>query len=186
MAKILLKDVRGAFLNIFEAKAVEAGGEPRYSGCFILDPKAAYIKEINAGMVAVAKEKWKDKGPAILEELKKKGRVCYTPGPRTNEEGVPYAGFEGMHAINASNKAAPTVIDRDKSQLSKSSGRPYSGSFVNASIELWAQDNQYGKRINATLRGVQFVRDGDAFGGGAPASPDEFEDLGTEAESLVD
>lgn len=33
-------------------------------------------------------------------------------------------------------------------------------------VEFWAQDNNYGKRVNATLLGVQFVRDGAAFAGG--------------------
>ena len=67
-------------------------------------------------------------------------------------------------------------------------GLPYSGCYVNASIELWAQDNNYGKRINASLRGVQFYRDGDAVaGGGGPASEDEFDDLaeGADADNLV-
>lgn len=54
---------------------------------------------------------------------------------------------------------------------------------MNASIELWAQDNkQFGKRINAQLRGVQFLRDGDAFAAGSPASEDEFEDLGDQGD----
>ena len=38
-------------------------------------------------------------------------------------------------------------------------------------------DNQYGKRINATLRGVQFVSDGEPFAGGQPADADEFDIL---------
>jgi hypothetical protein len=31
-------------------------------------------------------------------------------------------------------------------------------------ISLWAQDNSWGKRINATLLGAQFHSDGEAFG----------------------
>ena len=51
---------------------------------------------------------------------------------------------------------------------------------MNASIELWAQDNSFGKRVNASLRGVQFLKDGDAFAGGGAASDDEFDDLATD------
>jgi hypothetical protein len=36
-------------------------------------------------------------------------------------------------------------------------------------------DNNYGKRINATLLGVQFYRDGDSFVGGGVASVDDFD-----------
>jgi hypothetical protein len=75
------------------------------------------------------------------------------------------------------------VIDVNKSPLTEEDGKPYAGCFVNASIELWVQDNNYGKRINATLAGVQFYRDGEHFGGGSIADTDDFEDM--TAESLV-
>ena len=40
--------------------------------------------------------------------------------------------------------------------------------------------------MNATLLGVQFVRDGAAFAGGTTASDDDFEDLSAdEADSLM-
>lgn len=178
--KVILSAVRGAFLNLFEAKTVGGEGEPRYSGAFVIEPGTSNAKTLSQALTAVAKEKWGAKADTVLAELKKKGRVCYKEAPLTNSDGEVYDGFDGMHALNASNKARPLVLDRDKSPLSAADGRPYSGSFMNVSLELWAQDNQYGRRINATLKGVQFVRDGDAFGGGAPASPDDFDDLGVE------
>ena len=68
-------------------------------------------------------------------------------------------------------------MDVDKTPLVAENGKPYSGCFVNASLELWAQDNNYGKRVNATLMGVQFYKDGDSFSGGGVASEDDFDDL---------
>lgn len=182
--KIQLSNVRLAFAQIFEAVKFQGQGDAAFSATFILDPKANAdtIKAINAGVEAVANEKWAGKAKAILNELKKKGNVCYKPEPKANEAGEVYDGFEDMHHISTRGKVRPTVIDRQKQPLTAADGKPYSGCYVNASIELWAQDNQFGKRINATLRGVQFVRDGDAFGGGTPASTDEFEDLGEGAE----
>lgn len=179
--KVSIKNVRAAFLNAFEPKTVGGEGEPRYSGAFPIEPGSENAKALQAAMNAVAKEKWKDKAPAILKELKGKGRVCYREEP-LSKDGEVYDGFEGMHSLNASNKARPLVIDRDKTPLTAADGKPYSGCYVNVSVELWAQDNQYGKRINATLKGIQFYKDGDAFGGGAPASPDEFDDLGVAEE----
>ena len=68
-------------------------------------------------------------------------------------------------------------------------GRPYAGCIVNGQVDVWAQDNpEFGRRINAELTGVQFVRDGEAFSGGAPAKPDDFDDVadvGEEEDSLV-
>ena len=49
---------------------------------------------------------------------------------------------------------------------------PYSGCYVNAVIEVWAQDNEHGKRLNARLKSVQFFKDGEAFGA-APSNPNE-------------
>ncbi|WP_244126983.1 ssDNA-binding protein, partial [Xylella fastidiosa] len=70
----------------------------------------------------------------------------------------------------------------DRTPLAAQDGRPYAGCYVNANIELWAQDNNYGKRINASLGGVQFLRDGEAFAGGGVASVEDFEDLSNVAE----
>ena len=98
-----------------------------------------------------------------------------------------YDGFEGMHTFNATNKVRPLVIDSNKTPLTAADGKPYAGCYVDVIVEFWAQDNSYGKRVNATLSGVQFRADGDAFSGGRPASTDEFDDLaqGTEAEALA-
>lgn len=175
--KVKISNVRGAFLNLFEAKTVGGEGDPRYSGAFVIEPRSANAKALAAGLVEVAKDKWGDKADVVLKDLKAKGRVCFKEAPLA-KDGEVYDGFEGMFSLNASNKSRPLVLDRDKSPLSAADGKPYSGSYMNVSLELWAQDNQYGKRINATLKGAQFVADGDAFGGGAPASPDDFDDLG--------
>ena len=87
-------------------------------------------------------------------------------------------GYPNNHYIKARNKVRPLVIDKDRTKiLDESTGRPYGGCYVNANIEIYAQDNGFGKRINASLKGVQFFRDGDAFSGGAPASEDDFDDL---------
>lgn len=178
--KVKIANVRGAFLNLFEAKTVGGEGEPRYSGAFVIEPGSTNAKTLAAALNAVAKEKWGVKADGILAELKKKGRVCYREEALANSSGEVYDGFESMHVLNASNKARPLILDRDKTPLTAADGRPYSGSYVNVSLEVWAQDNSFGRRINATLKGVQFCRDGDAFGGGAPANPDDFDDLGVE------
>jgi hypothetical protein len=74
------------------------------------------------------------------------------------------------------------VIDRDKTPLAESDNRPYSGCYVNCIIELWAQNNAYGKRINANLLAVQFYKDGQPFGdAGANASVNDFDALTTKA-----
>jgi hypothetical protein len=79
-------------------------------------------------------------------------------------------------------------VDKDRSPLVSADGRPYSGCYVNAQVEVWAQDHKsFGKRINAQLLGVQFVEDGDSFQAGAPpANPEDFGDLSADENSMLE
>lgn len=175
IGRILLKDVRLAFPNLFEATTVAGEGKPRYSATLLFPAEHAQHEQIRKIIEAVAREKWKDKAQALLTGLYKTGKVALHDG----DEKAQYDGFPGNFFVAAASQenAPPTVIDRDRSPLSRTSGRPYAGCYVNASLEFWAQDNQWGKRINCTLRGVQFYRDGDSFSAGRPADSDEFEDV---------
>lgn len=174
--KVKLTNKRIAFCDIFVAKAI-GDGEPRHSARFIISPKDPEIKTIDAAIEAVAKEKWKDKFPAILAKIIKDGNCCFQKGEYLDKNGEPYDGFAGMFSLGAANKAKPLVIDRDKSPLTANDGRPYAGCFVNAQVDIWAQDNAFGRRINASLSGVQFYKDGEAFTGGQPADADDFDDM---------
>lgn len=186
MAVIKLSNVRIAFPNLFVPKAVSGEGEPRFSAAFVIQPGSANAKILADAQELVAKGKWGAKAGGVLAELKSKGRTCYKEAP-LSKDGEVYDGFEGMHSLNATNAARPAVIDRDTSPLTQSDGKPYGGCYVDVSIDLWAQDNAWGKRINGKLRWVQFRNDGESFGGGAPVSQDEFSSIadGVEADDLV-
>lgn len=186
MAIVKVQNVRISFPNLFEAKAINGEGDPRFSAAFVIVPGSENAKLLANAMSAVAKEKWGAKSDGILTELKGKGRVAYKEAP-LSKDGEVYDGFEGMYSLNASNVARVPVIDRDTTPLTPADGKPYGGCFVDCSIDLWAQDNSWGKRINAKLRWVQFRSDGDAFSGGAPVSQDEFETIadGASAGDLV-
>lgn len=174
--KIKLENARLAFPELFTAKTVNGEGDPAFSATFLIDPKDPQVKKINAAIDAVAKEKWGPKADAILKQMRATDKVCLHDGDLKAN----YAGFPGTLYISARNATRPLVLDRDKTPLTAADGRPYAGCYVNASIELWAQDNKYGKRVNASLRGVQFLKDGEAFAGGGSASEDEFDEIGTD------
>jgi len=176
--KIKLASVRIAFPKLFVPEQVNGEGKTKYGACFAIVPGSPNAKALAAGIREVAKAKWGDKAPGIFKVLTEQERLCYQEKDKTNTDGEVFDGFEGLHFLNTSSDARPLVIDRDKTPLTERDGRPYAGCYVMASIELWAQDNKHGKRINATLRGVQFDKDGDAFTGGRLATTDEFDDLG--------
>lgn len=176
--KLKLVNVRLAFPALFEAKTVNGEGKPAFSASLLLDPSDPQVKTVNQAIDAVAKEKWGAKADAVLKTMRATDKVCLHDGDLKEQ----YDGFAGNLYISSRSAARPLVIDANKSPLTEKDGKPYAGCYVNASIELWAQDNNYGKRVNASLRGVQFLRDGDAFAGGAPASEDEFDDISVAAE----
>ena len=163
MATIKLKNVRLSFASLFK-KATFGGEETKYEGTFLIDKEtqADQIAEINTAIAAMLKEKKAKLSP---------DRICFKDG-----DGIDYDGYAGHMSIKASNAKRPIVIDRDKSPLTEDDGRPYSGCYVNAVLELWFQDNTWGKRVNANLLAVQFAKDGEPFGeGGASVSVDDFD-----------
>lgn len=182
--KIKLTNVRLAFPALFEAKTVNGEGEPKFGASLLIEPGAkALIKEINAGIDTVAAEKWGAKAAGHLALMRKTDKVALHDGDLKAQ----YAGFAGMLYVSANSAARPLVLDKDKTPLTAQDGKPYGGCYVNATIELWTQDNKYGKRVNAQLLGVQFFADGASFGGGAVGSADDFDDLavGAEEDALV-
>lgn len=164
MSKIKLKNVRLSFPSLF--RMAEFGGEStgKYEATFVLDKveHADAIKAIEAQINELMKNDLKSKLAA--------DKICLKDGDTL---GRPE--FEGKYTIKASTKKRPVVIDRDKSQLAEEDNKPYAGCYVNGILSLWAQNNQYGKRINAQLDGVQFYADGEPFGD-AGISVDEFEE----------
>jgi hypothetical protein len=129
------------------------------------------VAQIKAGLKKVAEEKWKGKAGDVYVALKAGDKLCLHDGDSKPQ----YEGYKGSLFLNASNKIRPLVIDGNKSPLQASSGKPYSGCYVNAVVELWAQANKFGQRINASLMGVQFLRDGQRLSGGGVASADDFQ-----------
>lgn len=167
MSKIKLQNVRIAFPSLFR-KAMFSGEETKFEGTFLLD-KADHADKITEIEKAIA--------DLISDKLKgaklKADKICLKDG-----DDIDYAGFAGNMSIKASNNKRPMVLDRDRTPLSEDDNRIYAGCHVNAVLELWAQDNQYGKRINANLLGVQFFKDGEPFADGVSASADDFDAFG--------
>jgi hypothetical protein len=122
------------------------------------------------------------KGAQVLAQLKKDGKVCYSPEEYRNKDGETYDGFEGMGCLSMrSEKLKPTVKNRFNQTVAEGDpGAPYAGCYVHAAIDVWPQDNQFGRRVNCSLQGVMFAADGQGFSGGRPASDATFAGLAAE------
>ncbi len=186
MTQVLLENVRLAFAQgIFEKTSI-AGSNPSFSAKAIYGKTHPANALLAAAEEAVAKEKWGAKADQMLAIIRKADNGVVHDGDMKPN----WDGFEGNHYTNASAQNRPGIYDRDRTPLAASDGRPYGGCWVNMRLDLWPQDNQYGKKINATLLGIQFLRDGDAFAAGAPpADADDFPELGVDqgaADPLLD
>lgn len=174
--KLTIKNVRISFPAIFQPEAV-GDGEPAYGAKFIVPPDHPQVAEIRKAIDAVAKAQWNDKAPSILTLLKNEKKVAWVEGPYRNKDGEAYEGFEGMfHLSSRSAKTRPTAFNNANQPITEADGLIYSGAYVDAAVEIYAQDNKWGRRINCGLRGVRFVNHGDSFGGGAPATANDFGD----------
>ena len=175
--KVHLKDVRLTFPQVFEPKQVNGQGEPKFSAGFLFAKDHLAVALLLEAITKAAGEKWGVKAPEILKQLKAADKLCVHDGDSKSD----YDGYAGNLFLNASNKIRPLVIGPNREPLVAADGKPYSGCYVNVVIEIWPQDNQFGKRINASLMGVQFIRDGERLAGGAVASADDFEAIPQEA-----
>lgn len=164
---IRLTNVRLSYPQLFVAKAPEEGKEPVFSATFILDKKRhkALIDQIEKTTERVA-----------LDAFKKKVTLKRRPLRDGNEKDDKEGYGDEVMFVGARNSKRPVVVDRDLTPLTKDDPKPYAGCEVNATIRLFAYDHSTGgKGVSASLRAVQFVRDGESFGAGPVDAASEFE-----------
>lgn len=182
--KVTLKNVRLSFPDLFEPKGFDNNPDKRYGANFLIVPGSENHKAIEAAIVAQAKEKFDKKADAMLASFRgNANKICYLDGNLKE-----YNGYEGHMYLSARRKESdgrPVVSDRNGSPLTPADGKPYSGCYVNAIVDIYAQTGQY-PGIRCTLAGVQFSKDGESFGGAVRLSEDAFEDLTTSEDDVND
>lgn len=178
---IKLTNVRLSFPKLAKAQRYDDADEtevPKFSAAFLLDPTneahAEIIEEISKATKQIMKETWGGKPPKF------KPIECYGDGnEQVNDEDQVYDGYQDMFVIKGNSTKRVIVLNKDKTPVEKDEMEDvlYAGCYVNGSIHLWTQDHpKWGKRVNCTLRGVMFRRDGEAFGGGSVDIDEEFDD----------
>ena len=180
--RIMLKNVVLAFPALAEPQSY-GDGDPAFGAKFPIEPGSPNQNLIEEAMLAEANAQWNDKGESVLKMLVEDGSVCFNKKVyRSKKTGDAYQGFEGKHYLSTRNASTqPTVFNQFGDQVTAKGEierQAFSGAVVAASVEIWAQDNKWGRRINCTLRGVMLTGEGENFGGGSsPASSDEFAGL---------
>ena len=162
--KIKLNNVRLSFPSIFN-KSEFNGQVGKFEATFLMnkESQAKMITDVQAQIALIQKDNKAKVSP---------DKLCLKDG-----EFVDYDGYAGCMSIKAGSNRRPTVLGRDKAPIVEEDNIVYAGCYVNAVVELWFQDNSYGKRVNCNLLGIQFAKDGDTFGAGDTDVSDDFDTI---------
>ena len=157
---------RASYPHVHEPAENNFGGPPNYEIKLLVDKKSPGAAELRAAVEALHKA-------AGFNRTLPADRICIKDGDTAtnNPEDA------GCLTLVAKNRKRVPVVDQKAQPLSAASGKPYAGCNVVVKCELWAQDNKFGQRINASLLGVQFAGDNEPLGGGSQPSADGFEAL---------
>ena len=192
LGDMMIKNARLTFAqNLTVAGTVPGSeGEPKFNCGLLLGADHPQLKDIRDKMIAIAKEKWKEKAGAEFKALEKADRLALHDGDLKPN----YEGYPGNFFLSPSAKeiARPTYFGgasgREELDPKQAQRVFYSGCWVNAKVSFWAQDNGFGKRINCTLLAIQFWKHADAFSGGGPREVDanEFDQIeGSDADDFT-
>lgn len=182
MPVIMLRNVRLSFPDLFIPKPGLDGGEPKYAAHFLFEKNSEPYMLTEKAIKEAAKEKFLEKAPQVLEALKNEPKkLCLRNGDiMLNQDS-----YAGLYFVSARSKNRPKVVDRSRRDVSAADGIVYAGCYVNAQIDIYAMKHEVGgHQVNASLLGVQFLRDGEAFAGGKTAKNEDFDPLETENDQI--
>ena len=80
--------------------------------------------------------------------------------------------YENAYTINSREENRPIVLNPDKSEMDIEDIKPTitAGHYTDMLIQPWLQNNEHGKRVNASLRAVRYRREGPALTEGSGIS----------------
>jgi len=163
---------------------------PSYGCAIILDKEkdAEQIRNIEKILSRIASEQWKNKTVSVkgrtaklFESTNPKAEKVVLLGIalRDGEEKADKEGY-GDHVmfVSTSRSSPPSVVKQEGGLFIKISETdekaPYAGCHVKVSVRFWAQDNDFGRRINAEVRIVGFYKHGEPFAAAPPDASAEF------------
>ena len=170
--RITTGKVRFSYANVFKAKPIQDGQEPKFSVSLII-PKSdkAAIAKIEAAIKAAIEEG--------KEQLAVKGvlpKKIKTPLRDGDEERGDDPAYAGCYFINANSKRKPQVVDADRNEIVDQLDF-YSGCYGRASINFYAFNVNGNKGIAAGLGNLQKLAEGEPLSGGRSAEDDFSDDF---------
>lgn len=169
---VITNKVRFSYCNLFEPKAPQGGGEPKYSVTLLISKNdTATVEKIKAA-IAEARENYCARNGANALPLKPNHTL--RDGDGTRSSGEPFGPeCKGCYVLNVSSKLKPAVFDIFNNPTSDPS-EVYSGCYGRAKINFYGYSANGNKGISAGLLGVRKLADGEPFG--LSCSADDFAD----------
>lgn len=183
--KIQIKKTRISFPVLWVPKSYKGDPNSRaaYSASFLVSKNDPQVKVLHAAIEACVTEKERDpkKAAMVLKSLRAQEKTFLHDGDNKD-----YDGYSGHFYVSARSYQKPLVVNRSPyktdemgekvpNTIGEADGILYGGCIVNCNLDAY-YDAKNG-RVNASLLGVQFVEDGEAFGAGPSASARDFDDL---------
>ncbi|WP_419630373.1 ssDNA-binding protein [Thiolapillus sp.] len=176
MSKIVLKNVRLSYPELFTPGSFEGVSTGKYSATFMIpktDDYKGLISKIGTAIKAMIAE---NGGVRIAPD-----RICFRDGDQSGKED--YADHWTLRA--STKKGRPPQLLKPSLDLNdpitEADGLLIPGCYVSASLRIWYQQN-YGRRINAELLAIAYVGPGEALGDMTNYDPndalDDFADIG--------
>lgn len=174
--KVTTGKIRFSFVNLFEAKEPQGGGEPKYSMTLLI-PKSDIdtMSKIKAAMTEARENFCRRNGANALPE---RPNNTLHDGDGMRDNGEPFGPeCKGHYVITVSNKQKPIVVDAYRNPITDPS-EVYSGAFGRAAINFYGYSRNGKKGISASPLSVQKLHDGTSFGniGSADDFDDDFKD----------
>lgn len=185
---VQLKKVRMRFTNqLHEAQPTVEDGPPKHTCTAVLEADQptfeANKKKIMSAIKAACEKEFKnsDAWKAIAEDEPK--RVCFRKGSRfKNQDGEPYAGFEGNYGISmagpGAGKKRPKILDRHKRKVEVDDipDVVYDGTYADIVVSVYGT-KKGGKGIFCSVDAIRSHQEGDPFSSGIQVNEDDFDDL---------
>lgn len=169
--KVLTGECRLSYVNVITPRAVQQGGEAKYSVTLLISKTDYATKaDIDSAIQAAAQEAvakvWNGARPPQL-------RAPIYDGDGVRPSGVPFGEeCRGCWVLTASTKVKPQVVGMDNINAELAPSDVYSGMYGRVTIRFFGYSNSGNKGVGCGLGNIMKTRDGEPLAGNASASAD--------------
>jgi len=155
--------VRASYVHIFQPRALDNEGEPKYSVTLLI-PKSDTVT-INNIYAEIERAKQEGAQKTFNGNIPPQCRIPLYDGDGYRQSGEAFGEeCRGCMVITASAKQQPVVVGLDMQNILNPAD-VYSGCYIRANINFFAYNRNGNKGIGCGLNAVQKIEDGDPLGG---------------------